>query len=154
MRNTILELNRQGQRPKERIKQQGVAYKKDEVLEALRPLLQLGYSVTNACGQIGIAEETVHVWLKKNPALLAKVRAWQEMASNAARHVLVKSIVEDKDQDNAKWWLERKQKAEFSQRQEVTGEDGGPIVVIDAGKDPYKSGEINEFLKPKNDRAE
>ena len=33
------------------------------------------------------------------------------------------------DKDTIKWWLERRRKAEFSTREEVTGANGEPLTV-------------------------
>jgi len=33
------------------------------------------------------------------------------------------------------WWLERRFPKEFGRRQEITGPDGGPIMVTDTGRD-------------------
>ena len=47
---------------------------------------------------------------------------------------VVANALDRQDENTAKWYLERKKKAEFSTRQELTGEDGAalqpPVINI------------------------
>ena len=53
---------------------------------------------------------------------------WKEQLTLKARTVIANSL-NNKDENTAKWYLERKKKNEFGTRQEITGADGGSVSV-------------------------
>jgi hypothetical protein len=64
--------------------------------------------------------------IKNDSDFADKMQAAQEHLNFKAREVVAQSI-EQGDTGNARWWLERKSKDEFSPRREVTGSRGGAI---------------------------
>lgn len=100
----------------------------EKTLESLRPYFQLGMSITKACETSGVCDDqTILNWIKEDPSISSRIKAWQNYVSQRARTVIADKINEQNDPDAAKWWLERKEKKEFSTRSEVTGEDGVPL---------------------------
>lgn len=121
---------------------QGKAWDKEKILEALKPYLQLGYSVNRACILAQITNSTIWTWIEREPELRVKIRSWQNMVSAKSREVIVKSIQANNKED-AKWWLERREKKSFSTRTE-TKQEGA--VKVDLSEETKKR--IAEF-KPK-----
>lgn len=107
---------------------QGKAFDKEKVLETLRPYFQLGCSVPKACAYAGIRYETVWKWLKDDEELRIQITAWQNEINEAARKVF-RDKINKGDYQAAKDWISKKEKDEFSDRQEVTGKDGEPVVT-------------------------
>ena len=118
---------------------------REEILESLRPFLELGFSRSKACKMVGLNESTLSRWIKADEVLGMKVAGWE----NAVNKLVMANIfdalkAESKDQDDkkketSKWWAERKMKGEgFSQKveQELSNPDGSlkPVLVeiIDA----------------------
>lgn len=97
---------------------QGKAWNKEKIIEALEPYLKLGYSVNKSCEIVGIAQSTVQTWIDKEDELRLKIAAWQAEPDHKARKVIVQSIQKGKVED-AKWWAERREKADFSTKQEI-----------------------------------
>ena len=103
-----------------RPKQQGKPYTKaqrEEIIESLKPYLVLGYDLKNACINAEATYETVWDWVKKDNALLIRIKSWQNMISAKARKNIAKSI-EDGDISISQWWVERREKKDFSLRTE------------------------------------
>jgi hypothetical protein len=117
-------------------KQQGKPYDEDEkekIIKSLKPYLTLGYDLKNACIMAQFTYETVWHWVKKDNTLLIQIQAWQNSVNAKARENVANKIQEG-DTNESKWWLERREKKDFSTRQEHTGEDGQelfkPIKVL------------------------
>lgn len=69
------------------------------------------------------SEDTFYEHQKNNPEFAARMDMAKEYTTEIARGVVSKRIKRG-DVDTAKWWLERKNKKQFSLRQELTGADG------------------------------
>ncbi len=74
-----------------------------------------------------ISEDSYYVFRNKSPEFAERMDLAREYVTEIARGVVARAIRRG-DRDSAKWWLERKNKAEFSTRQEVTGKDGEALV--------------------------
>ncbi len=106
---------------------QGKEWNKDEVIEILRPYFQLGCNVTKACAYAGVSRTTVQTWIEDDEILRLKVQGWQnEMSTQARRNW--KNKLDAGDFTAANEWLSKKEKDEFSNRTELTGEDGDPLI--------------------------
>jgi hypothetical protein len=102
---------------------QGLARNKEKVIEALEPFFKLGCSILKACNYCGVPQSTVQTWIDNDPDLRVKVVAWQhEMSAQARRNW--KEKLKEGDFNASEAWLRKKEKDEFSDRQEVTGKDG------------------------------
>lgn len=80
-------------------------------------------------------ESTYYLHLKENEEFSERMTLAREYVTEIARGVVARKIKRG-DTDTAKWWLERKNKKEFSSRSEVTGADGekleGLVIIKDA----------------------
>jgi hypothetical protein len=116
---------------------QGKAFDKTEIMKVLEPLFKLGYSINKACEYAGIEQSTVAKWLSADEILSKKVKVWQNEVNTRARANWIKAIDEGIETKNgrdyytpSKDWLERREKQDFSTRQELTGEEGTAIEQL------------------------
>ena len=107
---------------------QGVERNKEEVIRTLEPFFKLGCNVKKACAYAGIPYTTVDTWIQNDDDLRVKITAWQHEISTRARQVLRKQIEENNPAISLEW-MKRKEKDEFSDRQEHTGKDGDAIQI-------------------------
>jgi len=108
---------------------QGIEWNKDEVIEILKPYFKMGCNVTKACSYAGIPRTTVQTWIEGDDVLRLKVENWQNEPNHKARSNWIAKIAEG-DYPSSLEWLKRKEKDEFSDRQEFTGADGKEISLI------------------------
>lgn len=109
---------------------QGKAWNQDEVIEALEPLFKTGMSVNKACKAAGFPQSTVQTWIDNSEELRLKIGIWQSEPSRLARSSWIAKIAEG-DFVASRDWLTKTERDEFSERQEHTGKEGGPIQYED-----------------------
>lgn len=123
---------------------QGIPFDKEEVLKALEPLFKLGMTINKACIYGGIDPTTVLKWIKDDPALSVKIKAWQsELGLEARRNIerrikgkeVIVNIVRDPETNEevvrevkevqavpdvglSQWYLRNKERDEFAERTE------------------------------------
>lgn len=95
----------------------------------LRPYFQLGMSVNKACESAGIPQSTVATWVSNDDELRLKIAVWQREVNNDAYRTWREKI-NSGDYQAAKDWLERREKDDFSLRNELTGKDGKDLQGI------------------------
>jgi hypothetical protein len=100
---------------KRKIKQQGKAYKKDEIIESLKPYFLLGYNRAKSCMFIGFDTSTLCKWEEKDHELSIKIDSWINYINSKARANITESIEKDKDKEDSKWWL-TKQDKDFNEK--------------------------------------
>ena len=99
----------------------------DEVVNKLEEVFSLDGTVGEACFYAGISRQTYYDWIKENPDLVDRFDALRENPILKARRSVVNGLI---DPEFALKYLERKRKAEFSPRQEITGADGGAVTIV------------------------
>jgi hypothetical protein len=97
-----------------------------KIVAELITAFQNGLTVVQACRYSRIDKATYYRHLKSDVDFYDKMVAAQEQLNYKAREAIAKAI-SDGDTANARWWLERKSKDEFSTRREFTGDKGGAI---------------------------
>jgi len=100
----------------------------ENVMRELKESFRNGLNNSEACLDANISERTFYDVLKKNEKLKKYFNLLQKNISKIAKQNIVKQIKAG-DVDESKWWSERKNKDEFSTRQENTGKDGDPIAI-------------------------
>lgn len=104
-----------------------------EVVSKLEQAWAMGCSDLEACLFANISKQTLYDYQNKNPEFVDRKERLKESLVLKARTVIANALNQD-DENTAKWYLERKKKAEFSTRQELTGEDGAmlqpPVINI------------------------
>lgn len=98
-----------------------------ETLTKLAIAFARGASDVEACFFAGIGKTTLYNYQNAHPEYVEHKEALKDSLIFKARGVIEDAIT-DGDKDMAKWYLERKKKAEFTTRQEVTGAEGKPLV--------------------------
>lgn len=108
----------------------------EDTIKKLEEAFAIDATVTEACYYADISTVTYYDWIKKNPKLAEKLNRLREKPVLKARMTIAKDL--DKV-ETAKWYVERKVKKEFSNRQEITGADGRdlptPILKLDVQSD-------------------
>jgi transposase-like protein len=119
---------------------QGKAFTKEqraEIIQSLQASLELGYSRNKACEFIGLSPQTLSNWVKEDEALGMKLQSWESaidtMVLANIRDAIRREgeLQDDLKKENSWQWAKRKMKEQgFSERTEVTGNDGEPIVFV------------------------
>jgi len=120
---------------------QGVEWNKEEVIELLMPFFKKGCSVTKACSYAGIPQSTVATWINDDEVLRLKIGIWQNEPNDMARSVWIAKIAEG-DFQAAEKWMSKREKDEFSDRQELTSANGEnlPTPIISLNGLPGNNG--------------
>lgn len=116
---------------------------KEKIIRSLKKYFKLGYSRNKACELAGFPTSTLQDWTDEDEALRIKINAWQGEPSVAARTVVVASI-NDGAKDDSKWWLERKERDEFSPKKTV--EHQGGVTIEDLLDEEEAEEEANPTL--------
>src|SRR3990167_351598 len=124
---------------------QGKKRNRNEVVGLLEPFFKLGWNVTKACEFAGVAQSTVQTWIENDDDLRLKIGVWRGMVTVAGVQNIARAIVKDKDVVASQWWLERVAKDQFGIKNGNGHDAGQPIIVINAGSNPYL-GEDKKFL--------
>lgn len=90
----------------------------DEVVSKLEYGFMRGMNDTEACVYAGISRQTLYEYIQKNPEFADRKEDLKKKPSTQAKLNITEAI-EAGDTDLAKWWLERRNKDEFSLKQEV-----------------------------------
>lgn len=113
-------------------KKKGDYYKQSEaVLDKLRQAFSIDATIDEACFYAGINSDTYYRWKKENPSKFADIEQLRNTPILAARQTLATAV--KTDAQTALKYLERKRRAEFAVRSELTGKDGEAIVPILGG---------------------
>lgn len=102
-----------------------------ETIDKLRTAFLMGCSDIEACLYADISKTALYNYQQKNPEFVDQKERWKEQLTLKARTVIADAL-NKKDENTAKWYLERKKRDEFSTKieNEVTGK-GINIVVAD-----------------------
>ena len=85
----------------------------DTVLRKLREAFLMGMSDREACIYSGIGESTLYDYQRENEAFSEQKRAWKSNNSLQAKRNISEKIMSG-DIEVSKWWLQRRNKSEFS----------------------------------------
>ena len=79
----------------------------EAIVGKLESVLKLGVSDTAACAFAGISRDSFYEWLKNDDEFSDRIENAKNFAIVAARQVVVTSIIDDKNLDSAKWYIEK-----------------------------------------------
>lgn len=117
-----------------------------EVVSILIGCFQDGLNITQACWQANISRETYYYRYNSDPEFSDKMdRARQFLSMNARKKV--KEAVTKGDMKTVRWYLERRDKDEYSARTEITGRNGKPLGVA---VDPESKSKLDSILARKH----
>lgn len=106
----------------------------DEVIRKIEEVAALDGSVAEMAYYANIHPDSIYARLKENKEFSDRIQALRERPVLKARQTIIKSL--DTPQ-GSQWYLSRKRKAEFAERIEQTGANGGDTnpEVADAIKE-------------------
>ena len=88
-----------------------------DVLNKLETSYSMGCTDSEACLFANISKQTLYNYQDKHPEFVERKEMLKEKLILKARSVIAESL-NKKDENTAKWYLERKRKYEFSTKQE------------------------------------
>lgn len=100
-----------------------------ETIDKLRTAFLMGCSDVEACLFADISKTALYNYQQKNPEFVDQKEQWKEQLALKARTVIANSL-NNKDENTAKWYLERKKKDEFSTKIENETEIKGLEVAL------------------------
>jgi len=101
----------------------------EQTIQVLEAAFSVGASDLEACFLANISKSTLYNYQNENPEFLERKEMLKNMPNYKAKKLIVQKI-EEGDEKQANWWLERKGKDEgFSLRTEMTGADGKDLPV-------------------------
>jgi hypothetical protein len=98
-----------------------------ETISKLEQAWSMGCSDLEACLHAGIGKSALYNYQNAHPNFLERKQILKEKLVLKARSVIANAL-NNKDENTARWYLERKRKDEFSTRTEQTGKDGASLV--------------------------
>lgn len=93
----------------------------EDVVNKLEQAFALDCTVEEACLYADISRQTYYNKIKEKPELFDRFEELRQRPFLKARQTLIKNLDQP---EHAKWYMERKKKNEFAQRNEMTGKDG------------------------------
>lgn len=100
----------------------------DEVIQKLEEAFLNGASDRQACFLANIADGTLYNYIKENKEFGERKELLKQQTTYLAKMV-VNSAIKANDKEISKWYLERKNKDEFSLRNELTGANGDQLKI-------------------------
>lgn len=100
----------------------------ENTLKILDEAFALGCSDTEACLMANISPKTLYNYQNENPEYLQRKNQLKETPVLIARTAVVRSLKQNPQL--ALQYLERKKKAEFAPRTELTGSEGTPLGYV------------------------
>lgn len=100
-----------------------------ETITKLEQAFSIGCSDDEACVYADISRMTLCRYQKENPEFCGRKELLKQKLVLKARTNIATKINEG-DISVSQWYVERKKKAEFSTRQEITGEDGESLTPV------------------------
>lgn len=117
----------EGGRPAE-LTEDGKTQFAPQVLHKLESAFLKGMNNREACFLADISESLFYEVCKNNPGIKERFEMLAENVKVQAKQNVYEKVVVG-DVETSKWYLERRSKAEFSPRQELSGTDGKDLVT-------------------------
>jgi len=118
---------------------------KTETLGLLQPYFERGWSIHKACDRSGLCDDdTILEWCKEDIEIRKKIVSWQNLISENSIDNW-KARVKDGDYQASKDWLERKEKDDFSLRNELTGKGGEDLMKDTIDLDKLSPEKLEQF---------
>lgn len=99
-----------------------------EVVSKLEYGFMKGLNITECCHYADISRPAFYDYLEKNPDFSNRIDELRSNPSTRAKLNVVEAI-ENGDTGLSVWWLERRNKDEFSTKQEVSADVKGDIEI-------------------------
>lgn len=137
-----------------------------ERVKKLEEAFMNGLNVTEACSYSGITRQTYYNYMDEETGdkdFIDKITYAQNFVSIRAKQIVVEKMINDKDVDLSKWWIERKD-PEFKDKgvnvnvnpqegTKLTKEDKDELAdIVERGKKARESYWKKKFKKLENDK--
>ena len=99
-----------------------------EVVSKLEYGFMRGLNVTECCHYADISRPTFYEYLEKNPEFSNRIEELKSHPATRAKLNVVEAI-ENGDTDLSKWWLERRNRDEFSTKQEIAADVQNDVTI-------------------------
>lgn len=119
--------------------------KTKEILLKIEEAAALGCDIEEIAFYANVHRSTMYRWIDEDPKLKDRVEQLQSNPILKARRTLVSTL---DDPENAKWYLERKKKKEFSARTETDLLSGGKPILGFNYLEPKEDGQPNCLPEP------
>ena len=113
----------------------------EDMVTKLENIFKIGGTIDEACSYAGIAKESYYRYMEANPDFVTRMTAARHYADIAAKNIVIDTIVKDRNVDNAKWWLEKRQYNVPSSMVQVNSEKKDITVKIISAKNPENEDE-------------
>jgi ACT domain-containing protein len=100
----------------------------EEIVSKLEYGFMKGLNVTECCHYADISRTAFYDYLDKNPAFTDRIEELRSSPSTKAKLNIVEAI-ENGDPGLSVWWLERRNKDEFSTKQEVSADVNSNVTI-------------------------
>lgn len=100
----------------------------DEVIQKLKLGFMKGLNDAECCDFAEIGTSTLYNYCNQNPEFMEKKEIWKHRPSTKAKMNIVEAI-ENGDEELSKWWLERRNKAEFSPKVEIEADVDAEVNI-------------------------
>lgn len=100
----------------------------DELVNKLEYGFMKGLNTTECCHYADISRQTFYNYCEDNPGFMDRIEELKSNPSTKAKLNIVEAI-EQGDADLSKWWLERRNKDEFSLKQEIAADVKDKVTV-------------------------
>ena len=100
----------------------------DEVVAKLEYGFMKGLNVTECCHYADISRSAFYDYIEIHPEFTDRMEELKSNPSTRAKLNVVEAI-EKGDTDLSKWWLERKNKEEFSTKQEIAADVQNNVTI-------------------------
>ena len=87
-----------------------------------------GLNVTECCHYADISRTAFYDYLDKNPEFANRIEELRSYTSAKAKLNITEAI-EEGDRDLSKWWLERRNRDEFSTKQEIAADVQNDVTI-------------------------
>lgn len=115
----------------------------ETVIAKLEEGFLMGFTDREACLYADINPATLYRFCQEHEDFSERKELLKEQTTMRAKRNIAKAINSEDKPDKAlsQWWLERKNKAEFAQRTELTGKEGESlkVEVIQYGNDTHST---------------
>lgn len=99
-----------------------------EVVSKLEYGFMKGLNITECCHYADISRPAFYDYLEKNPEFSNRIEELRSYTSAKAKLNITEAI-EEGDRDLSKWWLERRNKDEFSTKQEIAADVQNDVTI-------------------------
>ncbi len=101
----------------------------ERVMSDLTEAFRNDFTVEEACLYSGISKDTYYEWEKQSDEFTESMERAKQFIAIASKKNIARAVIDSNSVEDSWKYLERRQKSLYSQRKEVTGEDGTQFIL-------------------------